>query len=126
MVRNLNEKNTQLQRQIESVVREGEAHRERGVNRDLISGQRTAKLRCSTAKFPASAFSFPHPTNLFIFILSISELERDLELERRKIHELQDEARERDKEYQKLKVSISSFLSSHFRFVLSARSRMTN
>jgi E3 ubiquitin-protein ligase CCNP1IP1 len=32
------------------------------------------------------------------------ELERDLEIERRKVRELQDAARERDKEYQKLKV----------------------
>jgi hypothetical protein len=32
------------------------------------------------------------------------ELERDLELERRKVRELQETARERDKEYQKLKV----------------------
>jgi hypothetical protein len=33
-----------------------------------------------------------------------AELERDLELERRKVRELQETARERDKEYQKLKV----------------------
>lgn len=33
-----------------------------------------------------------------------AELERDLELERRKVRELQEIARERDKEYQKLKV----------------------
>lgn len=32
------------------------------------------------------------------------ELERDLELERRKFREFQDAARDRDKEYQKLKV----------------------
>lgn len=33
-----------------------------------------------------------------------AELERDLDLERRKVRELQETARERDKEYQKLKV----------------------
>lgn len=32
------------------------------------------------------------------------ELERDLELERRKVRELQDTSREREKEYQRLKV----------------------
>lgn len=31
-------------------------------------------------------------------------LEKDLELERRKVRELQESSRERDKEYQKLKV----------------------
>ncbi|KAG6903336.1 hypothetical protein C0995_013089 [Termitomyces sp. Mi166 len=38
-----------------------------------------------------------------------SELERDLELERRKIHELQDASRDREKEYQKLKVCLMIF-----------------
>ena len=44
---------------------------------------------------------------LVIYFLSFTvdaELERDLELERRKVRELQEAARERDKEYQKLKV----------------------
>lgn len=36
---------------------------------------------------------------------SSAELERDLELERRKVRELQDGSRERDREYAKLKVS---------------------
>ncbi|KAG5352532.1 hypothetical protein C0989_001845 [Termitomyces sp. Mn162] len=49
---------------------------------------------------------------------SFSELERDLELERRKIHELQDTSRDREKEYQKLKLQLDKFkrkalLSSH-------------
>ena len=34
----------------------------------------------------------------------VQGLEKELELERRKLRELQDSARERDKEYQKLKV----------------------
>jgi len=33
-----------------------------------------------------------------------TEFERDLEIERRKVRDLQDASRERDKEYQKLKV----------------------
>ena len=42
---------------------------------------------------------------IFIADLMVDvELERDLELERRKVRELQETARERDKEYQKLKV----------------------
>ena len=39
---------------------------------------------------------------------SVVGLKRDLELERRKTRELQDVARERDKEYQKLKVCVVS------------------
>ncbi|KAG6833812.1 hypothetical protein H0H87_011746 [Tephrocybe sp. NHM501043] len=38
-----------------------------------------------------------------------SELERDLELERRKIRELQDASRDREKEYQKLKLQLDKF-----------------
>ncbi|KAG6866529.1 hypothetical protein C0991_003073 [Blastosporella zonata] len=38
-----------------------------------------------------------------------SELERDLELERRKIRELQDMSRDREKEYQKLKLQLEKF-----------------
>jgi E3 ubiquitin-protein ligase CCNP1IP1 len=37
------------------------------------------------------------------------ELERDLELERRKVRELQEGSRERDREYAKLKVCFSYF-----------------
>jgi hypothetical protein len=39
------------------------------------------------------------------FHSGLSELERDFELERKKVHDLQDATRERDKEYQKLKVN---------------------
>jgi hypothetical protein len=41
-----------------------------------------------------------------------AELERDLELERRKVRELQETARERDKEYQKLKVRCFDLLQT--------------
>ena len=47
------------------------------------------------------------------------ELERDLELERRKVRELQETARERDKEYQKLKVrwfALDGHICSHLQF----------
>lgn len=44
--------------------------------------------------------------------ICIAELERDLELERRKMHELQDASREREKEYLKLKVKTFHFLSA--------------
>ncbi|KAF7433338.1 hypothetical protein PC9H_005288 [Pleurotus ostreatus] len=56
VVRNMNDKNAQLQKQLENVVRE--------------------------------------------------ELERDLELERRKVREVHEASRERDKEYQKLKANV--------------------
>lgn len=47
------------------------------------------------------------------------ELERDLELERRKVRDLQDGSRERDKEYAKLKVRIrlSLYLSVKERLI---------
>jgi len=38
-----------------------------------------------------------------------TELERDLELERRKVREVQEAAREKDKEYQRLKVGVARF-----------------
>lgn len=62
----MNDKNAQLQKQLENVIREANGE----IN--LLSSK-------------------------------VSELERDLELERRKVHDLQDATRERDKEYQKLK-----------------------
>ena len=46
------------------------------------------------------------------------ELERDLELERRKVRELQETARERDKEYQKLKVRWFDLLQTTIMFLL--------
>jgi len=64
----VNDKNAQLQKQLENVIREANGE----IN--LLSSK-------------------------------VSELERDLELERRKVHDLQDATRERDKEYQKLKVN---------------------
>ncbi|KAJ7688453.1 hypothetical protein B0H17DRAFT_938472 [Mycena rosella] len=69
VVRSVNDKNAQLQKQLENVVREanGEIH--------LLSNKN-------------------------------AECERDLELERRKVRDLQDAAREKDKEYQKLKVHL--------------------
>ncbi|KAG5728735.1 E3 ubiquitin-protein ligase CCNB1IP1 [Termitomyces sp. T112] len=81
VVRNLNDKNAQLQKQLENVVREANGEI------SLLNGK-------------------------------AAELERDLELERRKIHELQDTSRDREKEYQKLKLQLDKFkrkalLSSH-------------
>ncbi|KAF8738134.1 hypothetical protein AX14_011723 [Amanita brunnescens Koide BX004] len=67
VLRNVSDKNAQLQKQLDNVIRE--ANGEIG----LLNSK-------------------------------IAELERDLEIERRKNRELQDTTRERDKEYQKLKV----------------------
>ncbi|KAJ7638573.1 hypothetical protein FB45DRAFT_976707 [Roridomyces roridus] len=71
VVRNINDKNAQLQKQLDNVVREANGE----IN--LLSNKN-------------------------------AELERDLELERRKVRDLQDAGRERDKEYQKLKVRPNS------------------
>ncbi|KAG1753786.1 uncharacterized protein EDB91DRAFT_1044024 [Suillus paluster] len=66
VIRNLNDKQAQSQKQLDNVIREANGE---------------------------------------ISLLSNKELERDMELERRKVHELQDSSREREKEYQKLKVA---------------------
>lgn len=66
VIRNLNDKQAQLQKQLDNVIREANGE----IN--LLSNK-------------------------------VAELERDMELERRKVHELQDSSREREKEYQKLK-----------------------
>ncbi|KAF8845740.1 hypothetical protein BDN67DRAFT_296381 [Paxillus ammoniavirescens] len=66
VTRNLNDKNAQLQKQLENVIREANGE----IN--LLGNK-------------------------------VAELDRDLELERRKVRELQDASREREKEYQKLK-----------------------
>ncbi|KAG2370063.1 hypothetical protein BDR07DRAFT_1347227 [Suillus spraguei] len=68
VIRNLNDKQAQLQKQLDNVIREANGE----IN--LLSNK-------------------------------VAELERDMELERRKVHELQDSSREREKEYQKLKVA---------------------
>ncbi|KAF8165040.1 hypothetical protein B0H34DRAFT_220653 [Crassisporium funariophilum] len=67
VVRNVNDKNAQLQKQLDNVVREANGEM------NLLNNKK-------------------------------AELERDLELERRKVRELQEGSRERDKEYQKLKI----------------------
>ncbi|KAF9055051.1 hypothetical protein BDZ89DRAFT_938007 [Hymenopellis radicata] len=66
VVRNLNDKNAQSQKQLDSVVREANGE-------------------------------------ISLLNSKIAELERDLELERRKVRELQESSRDRDREYQKLK-----------------------
>ncbi|KAK0491202.1 hypothetical protein IW261DRAFT_73589 [Armillaria novae-zelandiae] len=66
VVRNLTDKNTQIQKQLDSVVREANSE-------------------------------------ISLLNNKIAELERDVELERRKVRELQEASRDRDREYQKLK-----------------------
>ncbi|PPQ92365.1 hypothetical protein CVT25_008715 [Psilocybe cyanescens] len=73
VVRNLNDKNAQLQKQFDNVVREANGEL------SLLNNKKGGQLL---------------------------ELERDLELERRKVRELQDASRERDKEYTKLKAQL--------------------
>jgi len=66
VVRSINDKNAQLQKQLENLVREADSE----IN--LLTGK-------------------------------LSDVERDLDLERRRNRDLQETSRERDKEYQKLK-----------------------
>ncbi|KAF5388366.1 hypothetical protein D9615_000139 [Tricholomella constricta] len=72
VVRSLNDKNAQLQKQLENVVREANGE-------------------------------------ISLLNNKAAELERDLELERRKNRELQDASRDREKEYQKLKLLHDKF-----------------
>ncbi|KAJ3867092.1 hypothetical protein EV359DRAFT_35179 [Lentinula novae-zelandiae] len=67
VLRNLNDKNSQLQKQLDNVVREANGE-------------------------------------ISLLNNKAADLERDLEVERRKVRDLQDGTREREKEYQKLKV----------------------
>ncbi|KIK65565.1 hypothetical protein GYMLUDRAFT_159140 [Collybiopsis luxurians FD-317 M1] len=67
VLRNLNDKNSQLQKQLDNVVREANGE-------------------------------------ISLLNNKVAELERDLEVEKRKVRDLQDATREREKEYQKLKV----------------------
>ncbi|KAI6122725.1 hypothetical protein EV401DRAFT_1858534 [Pisolithus croceorrhizus] len=84
--RNLNDRNAQLQKQLENVIREA-----------------NGEIRLLGDK--------------------ITELERDLELERRKVRELQDTSREREKEYQRLKVEDIQSLSNQ---VVTIRRRLNS
>ncbi|CAK5276031.1 unnamed protein product [Mycena citricolor] len=75
VVRSVNDKNAQLQKQLENVVREANGEI------SLLSNKNADYM--------------------------VPEFQRDLELERRKVRDLQEAARERDKEYQKLKVLVA-------------------
>ncbi|KAF7355067.1 E3 ubiquitin-protein ligase ccnb1ip1 [Mycena sanguinolenta] len=83
VVRNVNDKNAQLQKQLDNVVREG--------------GGR------AYAYVPILLIDPPAHGEINLLSNKNAELQRDLELERRKVRELQEAAREQDKEYQKLK-----------------------
>ncbi|KAH9482421.1 hypothetical protein JR316_0004521 [Psilocybe cubensis] len=93
VVRNLNDKNAQLQKQFDNVVREAAV-----ANGELnLLNSKKAGLRDYL------------PPKQIVDCVNVTELERDLELERRKVRELQDAARERDKEYAKLKAQLDKF-----------------
>ncbi|THV05462.1 hypothetical protein K435DRAFT_647354 [Dendrothele bispora CBS 962.96] len=79
VLRNLNDKNSQLQKQLDNVIREANSE-------ITLLGNKN------------------------------SELERDLEVERRKVRDLQEATREREKEYQKLKVNTTLTFRSIFKF----------
>ncbi|KAF7319372.1 hypothetical protein HMN09_00275100 [Mycena chlorophos] len=81
VVRNVNDKNAQLTKQLENVVREGRF-------REIL-------VPLATCRAANGEISLLNNKN--------AELMRDLELERRKVQEMQEAGRERDKEYQKLK-----------------------
>jgi hypothetical protein len=103
VVRNVNDKNAQLQKQLENVVREGDQFMCMIVSAScdpfLLANGEINLLSNKTAGVCSHLLTVAH-------LPMVSELERDLELERRKVRDLQDSSRERDKEYQKLKVGL--------------------
>lgn len=102
VVRNMSDKNAQMQKQLDNVVREGMENMMIIMAMELINfksskwGNQLIKLQDIRL---VSLFSCA----ISRAIIHVPELERDLELERRKNRELQEASRERDKEYQKLK-----------------------
>ena len=83
----MNERNAQLQKQLDNVVREGES---------CSSTSSCEQNRWDTA-FTANG-------ELSLMNAKVQGLEKELEQERRRLRDMQESARERDKEYQKLKV----------------------
>ncbi|KAK7060246.1 hypothetical protein VNI00_001011 [Paramarasmius palmivorus] len=83
VLRNLNDKNTQLQKQLDSIVREGS------------SSVQASALLLITRPTANSEIALLNNKKL--------ELEQDLENEKRKVRDLQEAMKEQEKEYQKLK-----------------------
>lgn len=71
-----------------------------------------SKQRARAPQRQDQGYIYSKPNDLIRF-LRPTGLERDLELERRKNREHQEQLRERDKEYSKLKVGITKLYSSH-------------
>ena len=105
VVRNVNDKNGQLQKQLDNVIREGKLKRMVCSAMSLITNFLPYNLANGEMNLMNNKKTGKVRFLIFIADLMVDvELERDLELERRKVRELQETARERDKEYQKLKV----------------------
>ena len=104
-MRNVNDKNGQLQKQLDNVIREGKLKRMVCSAMSLITNFLPYNLANGEMNLMNNKKTGKVRFLIFIADLMVDvELERDLELERRKVRELQETARERDKEYQKLKV----------------------
>lgn len=112
-MRNVNDKNAQLQKQLENVVREGYRLTLRlcFLSNWFPFLQPTERLTSLATRYLVGRFTTEktsyRPAYLILTFDKYEEFERDLELERRKVRDLQDASRERDKEYQKLKVRFS-------------------
>ncbi|KAG9076983.1 hypothetical protein FRC06_009179, partial [Ceratobasidium sp. 370] len=91
ILKNVNERNAHLQKQLDNIVREGLA----SVSPHFRALKRLFRTRVANSE-------------LTLLNNKLTGVERDLELERRKTRDLMDTARERDKEYQKLKASLST------------------
>lgn len=100
VLKNINDRAAQLQKHVENVIREGTAHSSRHPFRShgTLRCQQTVNYPCSVARSLVRCLILPTTP------LTIAGLEHDLEIERRKAKDLQDQLREKDKEYTKLKV----------------------
>lgn len=109
--KNINERNAQLQKQLDNVIREGCYFG--FVCKVITNLPLSANGEISLLNNKVAGRDF-YPRFCSFVIIRPGGLDKDLELERRKVRELQESSRERDKEYQKLKVfhNIRSFLLS--------------
>ena len=105
-MRNLNDKNSQLQKQLDNVIREGIVpachHQYMPSLIFMIANSEITLLNNKRAGMSTTR----DMVRCVVLRACHTELERDLEVEKRKVRDLQEANREAEKEYQKLKVRV--------------------
>lgn len=109
-----NEKNAQLQKQLDNVIREGtRAPSAFSVVSSHLILKANGELNLLNNKIQGTTYG-NRKLDLDASSQRIIALERDAELEKRKNRDLQEASRERDREYQKLKVCRFSYSAFHW------------